>query len=177
MLNNADFLAVAQVLVYAVGLTIVLLFGVMCTGDRAIVDAPDAAKRVLWRSALGFLTAGALLGLLLPAARFSFTTGAMSAEVIARFQSEGSTAMLGELLMTRYALPFEIASVLLLAAMVGAIVIAKKTLNEVKAAQAAGVKFAIGNAPLAQDAAPAFNRATFHHKDPAAVASSVKGIS
>lgn len=164
VLNNADFLAVTQVLVYAVGLTIVLLFGVMCTGDRLLPEAPGKAGRLLWRGALGFLVAGLVVGVLLPATRFAFSVQSMPREVIARLQAEGTTAMIGEQLMTRYALPFELASVLLLVAMVGAIVIARKTLAERADASVASVKYAIESTTLAEDAAPAYERAIFLQK-------------
>lgn len=166
VLNNADFLAVTQVLVYGVGLTIVLLFGIMCTGDRdpQVTGTSEASRRLLGRTALGFLTAGLLVGVLLSAARFAFAVQPLPPGLIARLQAEGSTAMLGELLMTRYALPFELASVLLLAAMIGAIVVARKPLGERAPETTASVKYALEGSRLADDAASAYARATFLQK-------------
>jgi NADH:ubiquinone oxidoreductase subunit 6 (subunit J) len=122
VLNNADFLAVAQTIVYAVGLTIILLFGVMFTGDKLRFDRPISAGRFL---AYGLVVAFTT-GLLLRAGVFHFTENPISPEVIAILQSEGSTRMLGRLLFDKYLLPFELVSILLLVAMIGAIVMAKK---------------------------------------------------
>lgn len=128
LLNNADFLAIAQIIIYAVGLTILMLFAIMFTGDRQMQSkkASQAGK-----VAYGIIIAYVFALLI----RASFvSSAAQPAEVnpalAARFIMEGSTGMLGELLFNKYALPFELASVLLLAAMIGAIVIAQKRFYE-----------------------------------------------
>ena len=128
LLNNADFLAIAQIIIYAVGLTIIMLFAIMFTGDRPLqAKKASQAGKVAYGIVIAYVFA-----LLIRASFISSgtqTTGVNPA-LAARFTAEGSTGMLGELLFNKYALPFELASILLLAAMIGAIVIAKKRFYE-----------------------------------------------
>jgi NADH-quinone oxidoreductase subunit J len=124
VLNNADFLAIAQLIVYAVGMTIILLFGVMFTGEENERPADRRSQNVLFAMVCALFG-----GLVVAVMQFPFATQAPSAGLVATLQTQGSTALLGKLLYTQYVLPFELASVLLLAAMVGAIIIAKKRLT------------------------------------------------
>jgi NAD(P)H-quinone oxidoreductase subunit 6 len=126
LLNNADFLAIAQIIIYAVGLTIMMLFAIMFTGDKTRYDRLKAsgATRIGYGIVLVYV-----LALLVRAAVNGFAkmpTQLPAGIQASRLAHEGSTALLGQLLFTDYALPFEVASILLLAAMIGAIVIAKK---------------------------------------------------
>lgn len=117
---GADFLAVVQVLVYIGGILILLLFGVMLTNrEPVLLHGAPTHKLVL----PGFLAAGvALVGILYAMTSFDWSAQPIADEVAAR-----STATpLGVELMTDYLLPFEIASVLLLVALVGAAVIARR---------------------------------------------------
>lgn len=128
LLNNADFLAIAQIIIYAVGLTIIMLFAIMFTGDRPMQmkkasQAGKVAYGIVIAYVFALLVRGAILG-------SGFQSTGVNEVLAARFTAEGSTTMLGELLFGRYALPFELASILLLAAMIGAIVIAKKRFYE-----------------------------------------------
>jgi NADH:ubiquinone oxidoreductase subunit 6 (subunit J) len=130
LLNNADFLAIAQIIIYVVGLTIMMLFAVMFTGDKPKYDPKKASGTV--RVAYGIVLVY-VFALLLRAMLKGFGPASMvpvSPFVASQLMQEGSTKMLGQLLFTDYALPFEIASILLLAAMIGAIVIAKKSFNQ-----------------------------------------------
>jgi NADH-quinone oxidoreductase subunit J len=120
VLNNADFLAVAQTIVYGVGLTIILLFGVMFTGDKPVAPLP-APQRALF----GVIVVS-VLTLLVNVVTYPFVQQVPSQAWVQTVQAEGTTKMLGSLLYQNYAIPFEVASVLLLVAMIGAIVIAKK---------------------------------------------------
>ncbi|MBY0405497.1 MAG: NADH-quinone oxidoreductase subunit J [Cyanobacteria bacterium] len=135
VLNNADFLAIAQTIVYGVGLTIVMIFGVMFTGDRDLNDDTVSASRK-WAFAFIALMSGAVLissvyQLVRHVIKPYWMTPA-SDEVIQTLQTSGSTPMLGKLLFQDYVLPFEIASILLLVAMIGAIIIAKKKFADVE---------------------------------------------
>jgi NADH:ubiquinone oxidoreductase subunit 6 (subunit J) len=130
LLNNADFLAIAQIIIYVVGLTIMMLFAVMFTGDKPKYDRQKAKGTV--RVAYGIVLVY-VFALLLRAMLKGFGSAPVlpvSPLFVAKLAQEGSTKLLGQLLFTDYALPFEIASVLLLAAMIGAIVIAKKRFTE-----------------------------------------------
>ncbi len=132
LLNNADFLAIAQIIIYAVGLTIIMLFAIMFTGDRSTqAKKAGQAGRVAYGVIIAYVFALLIRGTI---AGIKPGVAGVNPELAARFTAEGSTAMLGELLFNKYALPFELASILLLAAMIGAIVIAKKRFYETEEA-------------------------------------------
>ncbi len=113
---GADFLAGAQVLIYVGGTLMLLLFGVMLT--TRIYELEAMARRVQF--APGLLIVGA--GFLLLLAVIFRTTWRMTKVGPA----EPTTAWIGTLLMTDYVLPFEVASILLLAALIGAVFLASK---------------------------------------------------
>ena len=110
---SADFVAVAQVLIYAGAISILLIFAIMLT-PRASRDNAET-----------FLQVPALL----LAGLVAFTIGFISLQTdwpIAERGGFGETASaIGEALLDKYVLPFEMASVLLLVAMLGAIVLVR----------------------------------------------------
>jgi NAD(P)H-quinone oxidoreductase subunit 6 len=122
VLNNADFLAIAQVIVYGVGLTIIVLFGIMFTGDRLLPDE----RQFTWQKGAFGLIALSLFAVIVKALQYPFVIQPHSQALITVLQTEGTTKLLGQYLLTKQLLPFELASVLLLVAMIGAILIAKK---------------------------------------------------
>ena len=127
LLNNADFLAVAQVMVYAVGLTIVLMFGLMFTGNQAL---PAQENKWGWLVKTIAVVSGLSIVGVLAKASTSFVPKFVTpmADPIKQTVIANGTAMqLGELLLTKYILPFELVSVLLLIAKIGAILLSKKT--------------------------------------------------
>jgi NADH:ubiquinone oxidoreductase subunit 6 (subunit J) len=145
-LANAPFLAAAQVMVYGVGLTIVILFGIMLTGDKPIRDlvGQERSKRhwLLPLVGVGGLFTLMLWAILKPNFQLTAINGlfapAAPAEGLALHQLEGAQAIINDggvahiakLLFTQYLVAFELASVLLLLAMVGAILLAKRLLPE-----------------------------------------------
>lgn len=116
VLLEAEFIAAAQVLIYVGAITILILFGVMLTyrlTDKTIRQASEG--RMI--SLIVVMVLGCLIAIVLRATRFPVTSEPVSHPTI---------AYLGQLLMTQYLWPFEVVSILLLAALVGAIVIATK---------------------------------------------------
>ncbi len=117
LLLHAYFVAAIQILVYAGAVLVLFLFVVMLL---------DMAPETLFRFKANTLKLGGtafglfLLWEILTAAGF-FTVPSDSS-----YAAEGTTAAVGKLLFTRYALPFEVASILLLVGIIGAIVLAKK---------------------------------------------------
>lgn len=120
VLLGADFLGVVQLLVYVGGILVLTLFAVMLTqriadvhvSNRAVGRLPGAALVVAlfaWMATIG-LRATWVAGEVAPAAP--------------------TTYGVGEAFLREYALPFEVASVLLLVALIGAVVVSRK---EVKA--------------------------------------------
>jgi NADH-quinone oxidoreductase subunit J len=117
VLLNAFFLAAVQVLVYAGAVMVLFLFVIM------LLDLKEEERRRLNKVALGAGTVAVavIAGILIRAVA--------SAEPVADRLVEGTTRDLGVVLFTKYLLPFEILSLLLLVAMVGVILLSKKELK------------------------------------------------
>jgi NADH-quinone oxidoreductase subunit J len=120
LLLGAEFLAGVQAILYVGGIMVLFLFVIM------LVNLDEAAKERSfnrhWAIGLGTVV---LLGLELTymvskgSKVFDFPSSPVT-------QVAGNTEQVGDLLYKGYMLPFEIASILLLVAMVGAVVLAKK---------------------------------------------------
>ncbi len=106
---SADFLAATQVLVYVGGILILILFAVFLSNRISDVKISNPARFRLPAAAICLVLFG-VLSYVAVSTPFAVKTPAY----------HPTTADLGELLMTRYLLPFEVASVLLLAALIGA---------------------------------------------------------
>ena len=118
LLLNASFVAAAQVLVYVGAVNVLILFAIMLVNKREDLSAiPGLALRRV----LSGLVCGGLFALLI---RVAFTTP--WAEPGPTPVGEEATIRIGEHLFSDYLLPFELASVLLLMAMIGAIVLARR---------------------------------------------------
>ena len=125
VLLGAPFLAVIQVLVYAGGIVVLYLFVVMLVNLKRPPEAHQDPHR---RSKLGFGLSAAVLLELVVIGVYQ-TVGPVTATVAApAMPVTGNTEQVGWLLYTSYLIPFEIASMLLLVAMIGAIVLAKREL-------------------------------------------------
>jgi NADH-quinone oxidoreductase subunit J len=120
ILLNAQFVAVAQVMVYAGAVVILFLFVVMLLGIEKVEETPDL-RRYQW-------IAGGLLGLLLLAGIIWALIPAQ-AETVHALTRTDNVREIGAALLTAYAIPFELASIVLLVAIVGAVVLAKKRLD------------------------------------------------
>jgi NADH-quinone oxidoreductase subunit J len=119
LLLQAEFLAMVQVIVYAGAIMVLFLFVIMYLNLKR--DVEDGFQHALRRGA-GWLMGALLLteaGVLIGR---RITAGPPTLEPL---QAVGNTQALGQALYTRYLFPFEITSVLLLVAMVGAVVIAR----------------------------------------------------
>ena len=112
---SADFLAATQLLVYVGGILILILFAVFLSNRISDVKLSNPA-RFQWQAAFVCL---ALFGVL------SYTSVRTVFPVKPGLSYQPTTAEIGELLMTRYLLPFEVASVLLLAALIGAALLSR----------------------------------------------------
>jgi NADH-quinone oxidoreductase subunit J len=126
VLLSAPFLAAIQVLVYAGGIVVLYLFVVMLVNLKR---PPEAHQDPARRTRLGFGLAVAVLAELGAIAFFASNSAAPGAIVpSAPLPVSGNTEEVGWLLYTSYLIPFEIASMLLLVAMIGAILLAKREL-------------------------------------------------
>jgi len=125
VLLGAQFLAAIQILVYAGGIVVLYLFVVMLVNLKRPPEAHSDPHRLtkvgLGMSAAVLLELGAI-------ALYSSALPATPVAPGAAMPVTGNTEQVGWLLYTSYLIPFEIASMLLLVAMIGAIVLAKREL-------------------------------------------------
>jgi NADH-quinone oxidoreductase subunit J len=124
ILLNAQFIAVAQIIVYAGAIVVLFLFVVMLLGAERR-EGPDTRPYQRYVAIVLALVLLVEVGYILTGGFLTGPQGAYTQELIAR---EGNVQVVGRLLFTDFLLPFELASVLLLVAIVGAVVLAKKKL-------------------------------------------------
>ena len=108
----AEFLALVQVLIYGGAIVIVLIFAIMLTRNA---EYPRTSDNKQWP--LAALAALGLLGVLVPAFLINAVRGTEP--------KNASFYGIGESLFTTWAVPFEVASLVLLVALIGAIIIAR----------------------------------------------------
>jgi NADH-quinone oxidoreductase subunit J len=125
VLLGAQFLAVIQILVYAGGIVVLYLFVVMLVNLKRPPEAHQDPHR---RGAFGFWLAAAVLVELVAIGVYGYAAPPTTPIAAATLPVSGNTEQVGWLLYTSYLIPFEIASMLLLVAMIGAIVLAKREL-------------------------------------------------
>ena len=127
VLLGAQFIAAIQILVYAGGIVVLYLFVVMLVNLKRPPEAhQDRHRKTNWGLALSI----AVLVELAAVGGYSYVRPAppLAAAATASMPVTGNTEQVGWLLYTSYLIPFEIASMLLLVAMIGAIVLAKREL-------------------------------------------------
>lgn len=118
---DAHFLAAVQIVVYAGAIMVLVLFVLMLLNVKA--EEPR-------RGGLFFIGIAAGAGVVF--LRILSTTIADSADMIpSAAGAPGTAAAIGEALFSRYVFPFEAASVLIMAAIVGAVMLAKRRYKEV----------------------------------------------
>jgi NADH:ubiquinone oxidoreductase subunit 6 (subunit J) len=115
LLLGADFLAATQLMIYVGGILVLLLFGVMLTHKLYDLDLKSEVTQPL----AGVIVAAGLLVVL-------GTTALRTPWPAIERPPAPTTAEIGQLLLGRYLLPFEAASVLLLVALVGAALIVRR---------------------------------------------------
>jgi NADH-quinone oxidoreductase subunit J len=113
---GAEFLAAAQVIVYAGAIMVLFVFAIMVLIPGKEETGPDPRRSTRWLA----LPVGALLFVQLAVILTARRSGPPSVPVV------GGVESLGRLLFTDYLFPFELTSVLLLAAMVGVLVLARR---------------------------------------------------
>ncbi len=120
ILLASEFLALVQVLIYGGAVTVLLLFALMLTRTG---DLPETMVGAQWPAAA--FAASLLMGLLIAAVATSDWPGDVAGQItVVPFRT------LGEALFRQWAVPFEVASLVLLVALVGAIVLARQEEGE-----------------------------------------------
>ncbi|MCI0417728.1 MAG: NADH-quinone oxidoreductase subunit J [Acidobacteria bacterium] len=124
MQMHAEFIAVMQIVIYTGAIMVLFIFVIMLLNAREEQRVPDKVHVVKYF--------GIPLAVLLIVEAGLIVSRPFSMEGIpvasASINLSGNTQLIGKALYTQYALPFEITSILLLVAIVGAIVMAKKEL-------------------------------------------------
>ncbi|RCJ20625.1 NADH:ubiquinone oxidoreductase subunit J [Nostoc sp. ATCC 43529] len=118
LLLNGDFVAAAQVLIYVGAVNVLILFAIMLVNKRQnFVPFPNSWVR---KALTGVVSLGlfGLLSTMVLATPWAYSTTPAS--------TQGSIVLIGEHFFSDFLLPFELASILLLMAMVGAIILARR---------------------------------------------------
>ncbi len=116
ILLSAEFLAIVQVLIYGGAVTILILFAMMLTRVRDMPQALDGPQRPF-----AALAAGAFLGISVLAAVATDWEEVGATDEIHHITIE----QIGDVLFRNWAVPFEVASLVLMVALIGAIILAR----------------------------------------------------
>jgi len=123
VLLDAPFMAAVQVMVYAGAIMVLIVFTIMLLNIR--VDATKKhSHKVVLGSIIGFFTLINTVFIIIKS-RVAMPNGPLTGEMI---RQQGHTELIGREMFTNFLLPFEITSILLLVAIVGAVILAKKKL-------------------------------------------------
>jgi NADH-quinone oxidoreductase subunit J len=120
ILLNAQFIAVVNLIVYAGAIMVLFLFVIMLMNLNTSVEP----KKSIWMKLAGAVSGGTLLLIMVSVIRSAGDMHGKIAET--KTGNIGLIENLGKVLFTDYVVPFEIASVLFLSSMIGAVVIGKK---------------------------------------------------
>lgn len=120
VLLEAPFLAAVQVLVYVGAIAVLIIFAVMLT-ERMMSKETSAWNEQWWVALVVAICLAAVLVYVVATASWPVTEAPAAPDAI---------VALGKTLMSTYVLPFEVASVLLLMALIGAIVVAREEKGE-----------------------------------------------
>lgn len=132
VLLNADFLAMAQILIYVGAVLTIFVFAVMLSGADELGEDRESGAVEGRGSVLARMARSRLLGWtplavsLVLAALVVRSFGGITAQVPMDLVVDNTAAAIGRELFTRYFIPFELASIVLLVAMIGAIVLARR---------------------------------------------------
>ena len=123
-ITQAHFIAILQIIIYAGAIMVLFMFVIMLLNLKTDAEVWQSRQRNTLLSVLtGLLVLGGLYKIISTILQTDFNTPAKVDDTF------GTAAKVGEALFTDFVLPFEVASVLLLAAMVGAVVLAKSKLD------------------------------------------------
>ena len=129
VLLNAEFIAIVQILIYAGAVTILVLFAIMLT-QNATSRAGNPVSRQWWFAGLVAVGLCVVIIYAVTGSAGTLVGGNADANLVGTTPLTGTVARIGQLLYSpftySYVLPFEIASIVLLVAIIGAIVIGRE---------------------------------------------------
>lgn len=131
VLLHAQFIAAIQIMVYAGAIMVLFVFVIMLLNLNKTDVEGDYDKLLFQKPSaiiLGFILV-VMIGVVTLNTVFQGTQGEYTPESISQI---GNTQLVGKMLFTKYVFPFEIASILLFAAVLGAIILAKKQIIKEK---------------------------------------------
>jgi NADH-quinone oxidoreductase subunit J len=115
---EAEFVAFVQVLIYAGAITILMIFGIMMTKHKGVEEEPKRPAH----NVLAFVGCLALFGLIF----YAIQNSELPASAGTIQAGQDNTMEIGKLLFGAHVIPFELMSVLLTVAFIGAIIVAKR---------------------------------------------------
>ena len=115
----ADFIAATQIIIYVGGILVLIIFGVMLTNNIADPKLTNKSQHQLLAGLFSF-------ALLIMLSNIVFDTNWYVKELIIR---DSTVNDIGMMLLSTYLLPFEVVSILLLAALIGAAMLSRKKVD------------------------------------------------
>jgi NADH-quinone oxidoreductase subunit J len=125
---GADFIAITQVLVYVGGVLVLMIFGVMLTNQLSGKAVTTRGHHQFWAALIGLSLFG-LLGFMILQVNFASLDWIQQSVANEQLIRESTVQTLGVQMMSDFVLPFEVAGILLLVALIGAAFIAKRQLD------------------------------------------------
>jgi len=113
----ADFIAATQIVIYVGGILVLIIFGVMLTSKIETPSIAASSKNQFIGGTGAFIIFVIQMGIIF---NTQWNTGAIQS-------TDATVATIGKLLLNEYLLPFEIVSILLLAALMGAALLSRRT--------------------------------------------------
>ena len=120
ILLGADFVGIAQVLVYAGAITILMVFALMLTQKGDDTESPEASSGRSLITLLGVVVFAGVMLLVLRGTSWPYSQSAVDP------YKQSTVALIAQSLYHTYTIPFELVSLVLTAALVGSVVIARK---------------------------------------------------
>lgn len=127
VLLNAQFIAAIQIMVYAGAIMVLFIFVIMLL-NLSKSDENEGKEKLLFQKPTAILLGLVLIVVIGLVALKTTLLGTMGEYTAESIDAVGNTQLVGKLLFTNYVFPFEIASILLFAAILGVIILAKKEL-------------------------------------------------
>ncbi|MBI5690531.1 MAG: NADH-quinone oxidoreductase subunit J [Verrucomicrobia bacterium] len=115
---NSPFLALMEILIYVGAVCVTIVFGVMLSEPDEPAEPEKPGRALLWGGTAAAICLAVFLGIAHLAVNAPWATPA-------KLTTDGSVRAIGVSLLTTYSLPFELISVVLLVAILGALVIAR----------------------------------------------------